>query len=269
MRQLLVSLFLSLSVVYAADTIKLRSGKVVTGNYLGGTARQVRMEVGDQVQSFDVSSIASIAFQDQKSAVAAAAPRTQPPAEFAKQRTTILRPDPSESAALKRKVEVPAGTTLTIRMVDAVDSEVNQVGQTFRASVDEPVRIGSDIVIPRGADVLAKLSADKQSGKLSGRTELTMDLVSVTVNGRAINLNTQEVTTASESRSSGTKKKVAGGAIAGAVIGAIAGGGRGAAAGAAAGAGAGTAVQVLTKGQRVRIPSETRLTFTLETPLRL
>ncbi len=267
MRQLIAGLFLGLSAMIAADTLTLRSGKTVTGNYLGGTSRQVRMEVGDQVQTFDVGSVASIAFQDQKATGAAAAPRTPP--DLSKERVTILRPLSSEAAAATRAVELPAGTTLTIRMIDAVDSEVNEVGQTFRASLDEPVRIGSDIVIPRGADVLAKLSADKQSGKLSGRTELTMDLVSVTVNGKAIDVNTQEVTTASDSRSSGTKKKVAGGAIAGALIGAIAGGGKGAAIGAGAGAGVGTAAQVFTKGQRVRIPSETRLTFTLDNPILL
>jgi hypothetical protein len=258
MRQECIVLLLGLSGVAAADTLTLRSGKVVTGTYLGGTARQVRMDTGDEVRTFDIGAVASVVFEEQKAA--AAAPPQAP------RRTAILRPDASETAA-KRSVEVPSGTTLTIRMIDAVDSEVNQVGQTFRASLDEPVRVGSEIVIPRGADVLAKLAADKKSGKLGGRAELTMDLISVTVNGRAIDVNTQEVTTASESRSDGTKKKVAGGAIAGAVIGAIAGGGRGAAAGAAAGAGAGTAVQVFTKGQRVRIPSETRLTFTLERPL--
>ena len=64
-------------------------------------------------------------------------------------------------------------------------------------------------------------------------------------------------------------KVIGGTAVLGAIIGGIAGGGKGAAIGLGAGAGAGTAVQVATKGQRVRVPSETRLTFTLQQPVRL
>jgi len=55
--------------------------------------------------------------------------------------------------------------------------------------------------------------------------------------------------------------------VLGAIIGGIAGGGKGAAIGAGAGAGAGTVVQAVTHGQQVKIPSETRLDFTLHDPV--
>ena len=95
---------------------------------------------------------------------------------------------------------------------------------------------------------MAKLVEDKQSGKISGRTELTMDLVSIRVRGRMVDLNTQEVTTSSESRTGKSAKVIGGAAAVGAVLGGIFGGGKGAAIGATSGAGAGGAVQVLTKG---------------------
>ncbi len=154
-------------------------------------------------------------------------------------------------------------------MIDDVDSERDTVGQTYRASLDEPLTVDGRTVVDRGADVTVKLVDDKESGKLSGRTELTLDLVSVTVDGKPVELDTQAITQASESRTGRTGKVVGGTAALGAIIGAIAGGGKGAAIGAVSGAGAGTAVQVLTKGQRVRIPSETRLTFTLQQPVKL
>jgi len=166
-------------------------------------------------------------------------------------------------------MELPAGTVLTVRMIDPVDSEVSHVGETFRASIDEPVVVGDQQVIPRGADVVVKLVDDKQSGKISGKTELTLDLVSVFVNGKIVDVNTEAVTRESSSRASRSGKVIGGTAALGAIIGALAGGGKGAAIGAASGAGVGTAAQVATKGQRVRIPSETRLTFTLEYPVRL
>ena len=124
-------------------------------------------------------------------------------------------------------------------------------------------------VIPRGADVIVKLVDDKQSGKITGKTELTLDLVSVTVNGRMVDVNTQAVTQASAGRGARSGKVIGGTAALGAIIGAIAGGGKGAAIGAGAGAAAGTGAEVMTKGQRVRIPSETRLTFTLEYPTKI
>jgi hypothetical protein len=257
-----------------ADSLTLKDGRVINGNYLGGNARQIRMEVGDNIQTFEIERISSIQFGSTPP-VATTAPSLAPqrPAEPApRERVTIFRPDsPSQTATSTSRsgVELTAGTVITVRMIDSVDSEVNRVGETFRASVDEPVTLGSDQVIPRGADVVVKLVDDKQSGKISGRTELTLDLVSIDIDGRSVDINTQAITQASESRTSRSGKVIGGTTALGAVIGAIAGGGKGAAIGAVAGAGAGTAAQVATKGQRVRIPSETRLTFTLEYPVRI
>jgi len=129
--------------------------------------------------------------------------------------------------------------------------------------------VDGDTLIPRGADVVAKLVDDKQSGKLTGKTVLTLDLESVVLNGRTVDVQTQEITQESESRTRQTATRSGGGAALGAIIGAIAGGGRGAAVGAVTGGAAGGAVQVLTKGQRVRVPSETRLTFTIQQPMQL
>ena len=166
-------------------------------------------------------------------------------------------------------MELPEGTNLVVRMIEGVDSEVNRVGQTFAASLDEPVLLNGETVIPRGADVVVKLTDAKESGKLTGRSELTLDLVSVSVNGRVVDVNTETVERESSSRGKRTAKVAGGTAALGAIIGAIAGGGKGAALGAGAGAATGLGVEVLTHGQRVRIPSETRLTFILETPVRL
>jgi hypothetical protein len=252
---------------FAADTLHLKDGKTVSGTYLGGTTRQVRMEVSDRIESYDLNDVAKIEFH---STVAAPAP---PPAP-AKERVRLMRPEavatpaPAPATAAKT-LTIPAGTALNIRMIDAVDSEVSQVGQTFQASLDDPIMLDGVVVIPRGADVVAKLVDDKQSGKITGRTELTLDLVSIRVNGRVVDIVTEDVTTASESRTAKSGKVIGGTAAVGAILGGIFGGGRGAAIGAASGAAAGGAVQVVTKGQRVRIPAETRLSFTLTNELKI
>ncbi len=259
-------MLLSFLVVFGlglADTLTLRDGKTIEGTFMGGDSRQVRMAVGDRIQSFDVRDVASVHF----GAAAPAAKKAEPQPQK-KLQGRVLSPDPMHTAAMTA-TELPAGTPLTIRMIDDVDSERDQVGKTFRASFDEPVMIKERAVIPSGADAVVRLVADRQAGKLTGRTELTLELESVVVNKMKMPLDTGAVTTASESRTGETAKRVGGLAAAGAVIGAIAGGGKGAAIGAATGAGAGTAIQVMTKGETVKIPSETRLTFTLEKPARI
>jgi len=258
-----------------ADTLTLKDGRTINGTYLGGTSRQVRMEVDNSIQTFEIDRISGIQFGSGTAAPAVrpADPAPRPddsPRPQARERGNVFRPDTSsETVAARSGMELPAGTVLTVRMIDPVDSEVSHVGETFRASIDEPVVVGDQQVIPRGADVVVKLVDDKQSGKISGKTELTLDLVSVFVNGKIVDVNTEAVTRESSSRGGRSGKVIGGTAALGAIIGALAGGGKGAAIGAASGAGVGTAAQVATKGQRVRIPSETRLTFTLEYPVHI
>jgi hypothetical protein len=276
-----------------ADTVTLKSGRVINGTYLGGTARTVRVDMGDRIETLDVSDVARIEFSgppanapapresgsDRPSVRRPENPPAGDPDRPVLRRSAgsgegggILRPDPSDTGSSRTantaSVELPAGTNLVVRMIDGVDSDAAHVGQTFSASIDEPVRNSAgETVIPRGADVVVKLVDSKESGKLTGRAELTLDLVSVKVNGRVVDVNTQTVSRESNSRGEKTAKVAGGTAAVGAIIGAIAGGGKGAAVGAAAGGAAGAGAQVITKGERVRIPSETRLTFVLDNPV--
>jgi len=253
-----------------ADLLNLRDGRVIHGEYLGGDSRHVRMAVGDQVVTYDVGDIASVQFgpgSAQTAAPAPAAPQAQVTAPPQTAPPETAPPDGVSGtvpAMATSQDMLPAGTSLVVRLIEPVDSEVNKMGDTFKASIDEPVVVDGRTVIPRGADVIAKLVQAQQSGKITGRTELTLDLMSVKVNGRMVDVTTQDVTTASKSRGTRSGAVIGGGAALGAIIGAIAGGGKGAAVGTVAGAGAGTGAQVLTKGQTVKIPAETRLEFILQ-----
>jgi hypothetical protein len=240
---------ISLTLMMAAmegETVQLKDGRAITGTYVGGSPREVRIEVGDHIQFLDVADIVRIEFD-----------------------TAPEQRGRDTSPAADGSIELPAGTNLVVRMIDVVDSERDSVGQTFAANLDEPVVIDGQTVVPRGADVVVKLVDEKESGKLTGRTSLTLDLMSLKVNGRMVEVNTETVREESSSRGARTAKVAGGTAVLGTIIGAIAGGGKGAAIGLGAGAAAGTAAEIVTKGQRVRIPSESRLTFVLESAERL
>jgi hypothetical protein len=154
-------------------------------------------------------------------------------------------------------------------MIDSIDSERNKPGETFRASLDAPLSLEGNVVVPKGADVEGRIAEAQSAGHFTGRSELALELTHITVHGRAYELHTNQYTREGSSRGKRTAATVGGAAAAGAVIGAIAGGGKGAAIGAATGAGAGTAVQAVTKGQQIKIPSETVLEFRLTSPLRV
>ena len=269
MRLIYAGIALTFASLGFADTITLKSGNVVNGTYLGGTARQVRVDVGDSIQTLDVTDISRIEFG------AYTPPPPPPPPAPPRRESNVMRPDappppppPGPAQAAMNGFTLPAGTNFVIRMIEGVDSERARVGQTFAASLDQPVMVNGDTAIPRGADVTVKLVDAKESGKLTGRAELALALQSVRVNGQMVDINSQTVTQESSSRGERTAKVAGGTAAVGAIIGAIAGGGKGAAIGAGAGAAAGAGSQVITNGQRVRIPSETRLTFILDNAVR-
>jgi hypothetical protein len=253
----IILLACALTGLLAADTLTLKDGRKIEGIYMGGDSRQVRMAVGDQVQSFSVSDAAGIQFGSPATATAA------------KQEAAPAATTASTTAPAQTGITVPAKTNVVVRMIDAIDSERDRVGQTYRASLDEPLMIDAQQVAGRGADVLVKLVDDQKAGKISGKSQVTINLVSISINGRAVDVTSDSVVQASASRTKQSAGVIGGTSALGAVIGAIAGGGRGAAIGAASGAGAGTAVQVLTNGPTVKIPSETRLTFSLAQPVKI
>jgi len=164
-------------------------------------------------------------------------------------------------------VSIPEGTIVTVRTIDSVDSNASRPGQSFRASLDAPIVVGDTVVIPKGLNVNLKIVDASSAGKFKGRSELTVSLDSFTYQGRTYQIASSDVQEKGGSRGKRSAEVIGGGAVLGAIIGGLAGGGKGAAIGAGAGAAGGTAVQALTHGQQVKIPSETRLDFTLHDPV--
>jgi hypothetical protein len=165
------------------------------------------------------------------------------------------------------EVTIPTGTTLSIRLIDPLDSDKNQTGDRFRATLDSPIRVGDTVAIPAGADVSGRVTDAKSAAHFKGSSSLALELTQVTVNGKTYDLHTDQFSRQGKARGKNTAEKVGGGALLGALIGGLAGGGKGAAIGAGVGAGAGGTVQGVTKGQQVRLTSEQALAFHLSSSL--
>ena len=122
-------------------------------------------------------------------------------------------------------------------------------------------------MIPSGYDVTGHVVDVKSAGKFAGKSELILQLDRIAVGSKSYTISTNQYERSGSSRGKNTAAKVGTGAAIGAIIGGIAGGGKGAAIGAAAGGGVGGGVQAATKGQQIKLPSETVLNFTLQAPL--
>jgi len=166
-----------------------------------------------------------------------------------------------------RKVTVPLGTSMAIRLLDPIDSEKAQPGQTFRGTLDSPLPTDGDVAVPSGYDVKGHIVDVKSAGKFAGQSLLVLQLDSISVSGKLYGLEADPYRREGKNRTTNTAKKVGAGAVIGAIIGGIAGGGKGAGIGAAAGGGVGGGVQAAGKGQQIILPSETVLSFTLRSPL--
>ena len=171
-------------------------------------------------------------------------------------------PTPPNPAAAPKPVLVPAGTTVNVRLTQAIDVDVSQAGQKFKAIVDDPIMMGGSIVIPRGAVAVLQAVDVKQSGKMKGSDKISLKLHSIGFGGRVYEVVSAYVETTGKGEGKKTARKVGGGAGLGAIVGGVAGGGTGAAIGAAVGGATGAAVSGGGE-EHLKLPAETRLAFQL------
>jgi hypothetical protein len=263
-----------------SDTLVLKNGDRISGFFEGGSARVIKFRSSDgAVKDYDLFSVQQIQFGEDKASTSTSSSSSSLATSSSSSRPSSNTTDPrllpsnervtrpTSANAANTAWTIQTGSKIVIRMIDSVNSERNKIGDQFIAVLDEPVLQGGVEVIPRGADVRGRIANINEAGRVAGAAQLGLELTQIVVNGIPYSVTTSEYQEAGESRGGQTAKRVGAGAGIGAVIGAIAGGGKGAAIGAGVGGGGATAVQVLTKGEKLNIPSETKLEFTLRAPL--
>ena len=273
-----VAVFAALVVTGYSDTLILKNGDQISGYYEGGTSRLIRFRTDAGVEEFDLLSVEGIEFGGD---IVQSRPivETRPVLDRREEVTETDVETPPESVRLQSREElgnrprtdtaantawtIPTGSSLLVRLIDSIDSESDTVGQVFTARLAEPLMVESIEVAPRGSDIRGRIVEVRGAGRVSGSAELQLELSQIVVNGIPYALTTAEYAEVGEGRGEETATRVGTAAGLGALIGLIAGGGKGAAIGAGVGAGAAGAVQVMTKGEKLYIPAETLLGFTL------
>jgi hypothetical protein len=167
-----------------------------------------------------------------------------------------------------RTVTLAQGTLVVIRMGETVSTDENYSGDTFRATLDQPIIIGSAIIADRGSKVLGRIVSAQRAGRVQGVSDLTLTLVELnTTDGQRVLIHSTTLNQQGQTSRGTDVAKVGGGAALGAIIGAVAGGGKGAGIGAGVGGAAGAGDVLLTRGKPTIIRNEARLTFSLAQPV--
>jgi len=230
-----------------AARVTLRDGTVVTGRFVNGTESQIVVQDESGIRrTFSTNEVRTIDFND----------------VIAPAYNQYNNNDSANRVDNRRgyRVTLPAGTQVSVRTDETIQTETATQGRTYPASIQQDVLDASgNVAIPRGARANLVVTRIDEGGRVS-TGNLMLDLDSVEVNGRRYNVSTEDLRRGDD-RGIGANRRtgemVGGGAVLGTLLGAIAGGGKGAAIGAIAGAAAGGGVQVLTKGREIRVPAET------------
>lgn len=235
-------------------TVTAKEGKVsLTGKVRTPAARekveQIAREASGSTNIDDQTTVDPDAFDSLASGMSAAAPPIEKP-----------KPQP---------IVVPSGTALTVTTGQALSSKTSHAGQTFLATLAQPISIGGAVALPRGSTVSGTVVTAQAKGKIKGEGELSLALVSISVGNHTYPIETEVLGRTTKGKGKRTAVTTGGGAAGGALIGGIAGGGKGAGIGALAGAGAGFIGGALTGNKQIEIPTESALTFTLTAPLTL
>jgi hypothetical protein len=235
-----------------SDTLELRNGSVIKGKFVSRTETEISFQVGSSVQKYSVADVVSLKFDNDGAAGQAPIGTNEP--NGAEQ----------NGAETPGMITIPAGTRISVRTIDGIDSTKNHVGDRFQASLEQPLTVNGSVVVAKGADVYGRLAESKASGTFTGKSQLRLELTGIVVNGQTVPIVTGEYQLSGKSRGASTAKRTVGGAAVGSIIGALAGGGKGAAIGAGVGGGVGAGSETITKGDQVKVPSETLLDFTLQ-----
>lgn len=178
-------------------------------------------------------------------------------------------PAPDAPSPRTREVTIPAGTTLRVKLSSEVASDSSQVEDVVRGTLDAPISVGGEVVVPPGASIRGAVVSVQRAGKVKGRASIALRFDRLSAHGEDYDLRTDRISRQAQATKKEDAAKIGIGAGVGAAIGAIAGGGKGAAIGSAVGAGAGTGAVVATRGDEVRFVAGTVVTTKIREPIRV
>ncbi len=159
-----------------ADTLELKNGSLIKGKFVSGTETEINFQVGSTTQTYNVADIVSLKFEPE--GAASALSRRRKPAGSSLS-TTLRWRRPQVEQTKPAFVSIPAGTRISVRTIEAIDSSTSMVGDKFEASLEGPMSIEGRILVPDEALVYGRLTEAKESGTFAGRSQLRLELTGI------------------------------------------------------------------------------------------
>lgn len=238
--------------------VTAKDGKVILRGTVKDAATQQRME------EIAKSTPGATGVEDQTAVAGATGPDSAPSAPASGSGSSSAS---SSAPAAPAEIVLPVGTEMTVTVDQKLSSKTSEAGQSFMATVAQPVTVDGRTAIPKGSSVSGKVLRAKEKGKIKGEGELAITLTSVTVRGKNYPLAVGSLDSTIKGKGKRTAVTTGGGAAGGALIGGLAGGGKGAGIGALVGAAGGLVGGAFTGNKQIEIAAETPLTFTLSKSL--
>jgi hypothetical protein len=209
---------------------------------------------------------ASASTPDNAAAPNASAPNAAPDSTSAANAPDNTKPSAASGESqppAPQPITIPAGTSISVRLQNAVSSAESHAGDRFQAVLDAPIKVNGEVVAPSGATVTGRVVDAESSGRLQHPGHISLALVAVSVDGQSIPIATSTLSAQGQSHKRRNMEWIGGSAAGGALLGGIFGGGKGALVGSAVGAGGGTAAAAATGKKDAVFGTEQRLTFRL------
>jgi hypothetical protein len=153
-------------------------------------------------------------------------------------------------------ITLPVGTTISVRIADAVDSNHNHAGDLLTGIVDPSVFLGNHVVIPRGTEAHIRVMEDKKGGHLHGKAAVHLELVGLVINDEKLNIDSNDY----KKQQGALSAKLKGTGTASAA------GGASAATSATPEGGAVGPIIAIFRAAKIAMPAGTRVPFKLTTP---
>ena len=160
-----------------ADSLELKNGSLVKGRFMGGDQNSINFQVGSSFQTYNVGDIRALRFDSEPEGADVSVPSAE---------QQYMSVSATEAAKVSSYVTIPAGKTISVRTIDAIDSGRNHVGDRFQASLEEPLIVDDKVVAAKGADVYGRLEESKETGTFTGRSELKLALTGIVVDGKTV-----------------------------------------------------------------------------------
>jgi type II secretory pathway pseudopilin PulG len=166
-------------------------------------------------------------------------------------------------------VNIPAGTTLAIRIDQRISVKTSRAGDTFTGEIVDPVLSpgNNSVLVPKGALVGGVVDVSHRRGHFIGNSLLELRLTSLTLDGKQYPLETRDMARSKRGKGRRSTAMIAGGSGLGMLVGGVATGGVGLVVGGLVGGGAGTAAAGLTGNRDIDIPAESIVHFKLSDDL--